>query len=146
MGRFWNELKMAFRDQATGSMKYGASSSFSHNAAAMKAARDERLGRQPQSSNETPQTKAQQSHSGGFSTPEWGSIDGHPVTFAVGWGTKKGHVLIADNHVNKATFQMTKREHKDGRKIRVSNHEHYGSGNGSNDNGTRGGKYTGPGA
>lgn len=43
MGRFWDELKMALRDQAVGSMKHGASTSYSHNAAAMRAARDERL-------------------------------------------------------------------------------------------------------
>ena len=43
MGRFWGEFKMAMRDQAVGSMKYGASMSISHNAAAMKAAREERL-------------------------------------------------------------------------------------------------------
>lgn len=42
MGRFWEEFKQAGRDQMRGSMKYGASTSFRHNAAAMRAAREER--------------------------------------------------------------------------------------------------------
>ena len=42
MGKFWDELRIALRDQAVGAAKYGASTSASHNRAAMLAARRER--------------------------------------------------------------------------------------------------------
>lgn len=42
MGRFWETLKLALRDQAVGAAKYGASSSPAHNRAAMLAAKAER--------------------------------------------------------------------------------------------------------
>lgn len=42
MGKFWDELRTALGDQVRGSMKYGASTSYRHNKAAIEAARAER--------------------------------------------------------------------------------------------------------
>jgi exonuclease VII large subunit len=46
MGRFWDAFKEAAGDQARGSMKYGVSTSYRHNAAAIRAGREERLARE----------------------------------------------------------------------------------------------------
>jgi hypothetical protein len=73
-------------------------------------------------------------HKGGFGQPFYAELDGHPVTVALGWGTREGETLLADGHVNRATF----RNH--------GNHNHYGSGHGQNDNVKERLKYTGPGA
>lgn len=75
-----------------------------------------------------------QGHSGGFGLPSYGYIGDHPVTFALGWGTKAGHTLIADGHVNRNEFRNSR------------NHDHYGPGDGPNNNGTLRRLYTGPGA
>ena len=121
MGGFMKALGQAIADQISGSIKYGASTSVTHNIAAAKAARDEREARE-----------RRQNHQGGFGEAQYGSIDGRPVTFALGWGTKEGHTLLASGHVNKRTF------------FESSNHDHYGPGQGPNMNGTRRGRYTGP--
>ncbi|MFC8829019.1 hypothetical protein ACFT9I_27140 [Streptomyces sp. NPDC057137] len=42
MGKIWNDVKNALRDQAAGSMKHGASTSYRHNRAAILAAKAER--------------------------------------------------------------------------------------------------------
>jgi hypothetical protein len=72
-------------------------------------------------------------HRGGFSASEHGWVEGKPVTFALGWGTKNGHTLIADGHVDERAFRQS------------SNHDHYGPGDGPNNNGTLRRRYTGPG-
>jgi hypothetical protein len=54
-------------------------------------------------------------HRGGFGNPLHGWIDGEPVTVAFGWGTKEGHTLLADGHVNLSTFKQH------------GNHNHYGT-------------------
>lgn len=72
-------------------------------------------------------------HRGGFSASEHGWVDDKPVTFALGWGTKGGHTLIADGHLDERAFRQS------------SNHDHYGPGDGPNNNGTLRRKYTGPG-
>lgn len=73
-------------------------------------------------------------HRGGFEKSQHGWIEGHPVTFALGWGTKQGHTLIADGHLSWEQFRESR------------NHDHYGPGDGPNSNGTLRRKYTGPGA
>jgi hypothetical protein len=71
-------------------------------------------------------------HQGGFSEQEHGSIEGHEVTASFGYGSKEGESLLADGH-----------QEND---IRSGFHDHYGSGSGTNDNGTDRGYYTGPGS
>lgn len=73
-------------------------------------------------------------HRGGFGRSQHGWIEGYPVTFALGWGTKEGHTLIADGHLSWEEFRNSR------------NHDHYGPGDGPNSNGTLRRKYTGPGA
>ncbi len=72
-------------------------------------------------------------HRGGFSASEHGWVNDKPVTFALGWGTKEGHTLIADSHLDDREFRQTR------------NHDHYGPGDGPNNNGTLRRRYTGPG-
>ena len=73
-------------------------------------------------------------HVGGFGKAMHGWIGDSPVTFALGWGTKNGHTLIADGHLSNTEFRDSRY------------HDHYGPGDGPNNNGTLRGKYTGPGA
>lgn len=80
------------------------------------------------------QRQREQGHSGGFGHPIHGSIDGEPITAAFGWGTKEGQTLLADGHVNLATFKQH------------GNHNHYGAGRGPNDNVKERFRYTGPGS
>ncbi|WP_367133234.1 hypothetical protein [Saccharothrix sp. HUAS TT1] len=51
MGKFWDDLKLALKDQIAGSMKYGASTSYRHNRAAIEAARAEREAREARERN-----------------------------------------------------------------------------------------------
>ena len=73
-------------------------------------------------------------HRGGFGKPQHGWIGDSPVTFALGWGTKEGETLIADGHLPPEQFRESR------------HHDHYGRGDGPNNNGTLRRKYTGPGA
>lgn len=73
-------------------------------------------------------------HKGGWHPSQHGFIDGRPVTFALGWGTREGETMLADGHLSPEEF----RNHAD--------HNHYGSGKGPNDNVKDRGKYSGPGA
>lgn len=74
-------------------------------------------------------------HKGGFGRPDWGTVAGvHDVTVAFGWGSKSGHSLISDGFVDRDAF------------YRPGGHDHYGPGNGPNDNGTSRGAYNGPAA
>ncbi len=81
-------------------------------------------------------------HNGGWNEPEKGTIDGHEVTFASGWGSKEGQVLIADG-VDWDEDQYHTGSNDDF--FNSDNHDHYGSGKGSHNNGTYRGRYTGPG-
>jgi hypothetical protein len=76
--------------------------------------------------------KREEGHRGGFGRVWYGSVDGRPVTFALGWGTKEGETLLADGHVTDEAFW--------------GHHDHYGKGQGPHANGTLRGAYTGPGA
>ncbi len=74
-------------------------------------------------------------HKGGFGEIHHGTVDGGAdVTVAFGWGSREGHTLIADGHVNAADFYAS------------GGHDHYGAGNGPNNNGTARGAYNGPAA
>ena len=59
--------------------------------------------------------------------------DGNPITVAFGSGSKEGHTLLGDGDRSEMNF------------LDSPNHDHYGSGNGPNNNGTSRGQYTGPG-
>jgi len=74
-----------------------------------------------------------QNHKGGYGEVMHGEIDGHPVTVAFGWGAKEGHTLVADGHANPRTFKQH------------GNHNHYGPGDGPNNNVMDRFQYTGPG-
>lgn len=73
-------------------------------------------------------------HRGGFGNVQHGWIGDSPVTFAIGWGTREGHTLIADGHLSPDVFRESR------------HHDHYGPGDGPNNNGTLRRRYTGPGA
>lgn len=73
-------------------------------------------------------------HQGGFGKAQHGWIEDRPVTFALGWGTKQGHTLLADGHLSQEYFRESR------------HHDHYGPGDGPNNNGTLRRRYTGPGA
>jgi hypothetical protein len=77
-------------------------------------------------------------HKGGFHRGvEHGTIGDNDakVTFTTGYGNKEGETLIADGHISEKKFWGT---------INDKGHDHYGSGDGKNNNGTERGKYTGP--
>lgn len=74
-------------------------------------------------------------HKGGFGEPMGGcDAQGNPITVSFGWGSKDGHTLIGDGDRSETNFMDS------------SNHDHYGSGNGPNNNGTERGQYTGYGS
>ncbi|WP_088312860.1 hypothetical protein [Kineosporia sp. R_H_3] len=73
-------------------------------------------------------------HKGGWSDPERGTIEGHEVTARFGEGSKTGETLLGDGH------EMSDEDFR-----QSGNHNHYGSGNGPNDNAKDVGRYTGPG-
>jgi multidrug resistance efflux pump len=73
-------------------------------------------------------------HKAGYYEPEYGWINGHPVTFSIGFGNNEGHTLLADGHIDKETFNQH------------GNHNHYGPGRGAHDNVKDRKKYSGPGA
>lgn len=101
-------------------------------------------------------------HSGGWSEPEFGSIDGHPVIFSSGTGSREGQTLIADLHDDIESDEKLAKEkgvgdddsvefpsssyhsNNDDDFFHSSNHNHYGSGNGYNNNARDNGSYTGP--
>ncbi|RYC73242.1 hypothetical protein G112A_00386 [Candidatus Nanosynsacchari sp. TM7_G1_3_12Alb] len=73
--------------------------------------------------------------------------EGNPITVSFGSGPAEGEVWLGDGDrsggvgiggglADGATHYLF---------FESSNHDHYGSGNGSNDNGTSRGQYTGPG-
>lgn len=69
-----------------------------------------------------------------WSEPMGGSdADGNPITVSFGSGPAEGHTLLGDGDRSEGNF------------LDSANHDHYGSGNGPNDNGTSRGQYTGPG-
>lgn len=103
-----------------GSGRYG---DFHYNSGERRAPRIPRTPKPKQSKG---------THKGGFSEALHGSIDGIPVTVAFGWGTKEGHTLLADGHVDLATFKQH------------GNHNHYGPGNGPHGNVKDRFQYSGP--
>lgn len=58
---------------------------------------------------------------------------GNPITVSFGSGPASGHTLLGDGDRSEMNF------------LDSANHDHYGSGNGPNNNGTSRGQYTGPG-
>lgn len=73
-------------------------------------------------------------HKGGWSQPVRGTINGQEVTAAFGQGSLQGHTLLASGHglPNQQFLQSP-------------NHNHYGPGNGPNQNVMDRGRYQGPG-
>ena len=67
-----------------------------------------------------------------WTDPVQGSIEGEEVTASFGTGSREGETLLSDGHTDAD--------------IRSGHHDHYGSGDGPNDNGTDRGAYTGPGS
>jgi hypothetical protein len=69
-----------------------------------------------------------------WSEPMGGSdADGNPITVSFGSGPSEGHTLLGDGDRSEGNF------------LDSANHDHYGSGDGPNNNGTSRGQYTGPG-
>ncbi len=125
MGWFSKALGDAFKDNVNGMIRYGPSTSFSHNHGAAKAAKQERLAKEAASAA---------AHRSGFGDAQHGfADDGRKITFALGWGGNEGHTLLADGHVDLSTFKQH------------GNHNHYGPGDGPRSNVRDRGKYAGPG-
>jgi hypothetical protein len=73
-------------------------------------------------------------HQGGWGEPVHGTTaDGQDVTASFGYGNRDGHTLLSDGHQDPEHFLR-------------GHHDHYGPGNGPNDNGTQRGYYTGSGS
>lgn len=71
---------------------------------------------------------------GNWSEPAGGcDQDGNPITVSFGSGPRSGETLMADGDRSESNFMN-------------HGHDHYGSGNGPNDNGTSRGYYTGYGS
>lgn len=69
-----------------------------------------------------------------WSEPMGGSDSaGNPITVAFGSGPAEGEILLGDGDRSEVNFHDS------------ANHDHYGSGDRPNDNGTSRGQYTGPG-
>ncbi len=66
--------------------------------------------------------------------------EGNPITVSFGSGPKEGHTLIGDGVGGSLADGATHYSF-----LESDNHDHYGPGNGSNNNGTHRGQYTGPG-
>lgn len=74
--------------------------------------------------------------------PAFGSVNGeHDVYFKI---SDNNNTLIADEKYGSSDFNSSGAYGTSDYK--VGKHDHYGSGNGPNDNGTSRGWYTGPGA
>lgn len=75
-------------------------------------------------------------HAGSNWSPAYGGSDanGNPVTVSFGSGKADRHTLLADDDQSEGNF------------FDSANHDHFGPGNGPNNNGTRRGKYTGRGS
>ena len=72
--------------------------------------------------------------SSNWSEPMGGcDADGNPITAAFGSGPAEGETFLSDGDGSEVNF------------LDHSNHDHYGPGNGPNNNGTSRGQYTGPG-
>ena len=69
-----------------------------------------------------------------WNEPVVGTIDGEEVTASFGDGKQEGETLLADSYKSTSNF------------FDSDNHDHYGSGNGPNNNGTDRGQYTGAGS
>ena len=64
-------------------------------------------------------------HKGGFGETMGGcDSKGNPITVSFGWGSRNGHTLIGDGDRSESNFKDS------------SNHDHYGPGDGPNNNGT----------
>lgn len=50
--------------------------------------------------------KRDRGYAGGYGRTKFGYIDNRPVTFALGWGTKKGETLLANGHVTAEEFRF----------------------------------------
>ena len=49
----------------------------------------------------------ERNYNGGFDRPDYGYIGSQPVTYAWGWGTKKGYTLIAYGHLDIDSFRAS---------------------------------------
>jgi hypothetical protein len=75
-------------------------------------------------------------HGSTYSDPVFGTIGGHETTAAFGQGSRNGETLLSDGN---RTGSDTPNFYDHG------NHNHYGSGNGPNNNVKDRGQYKGPG-
>lgn len=75
-------------------------------------------------------------HQGGWGDPVYGTNEqGEDVTASFGYGNLDGHTMLRSGHdLSPEDFRQS------------GNHDHYGSGNGPNDNGTQRDQYRGYGA
>jgi hypothetical protein len=101
-----------------------------------EAARKRRVARESRSSGTSGGSSRRSGHQGGWTEAQHGYVDGKPVTFALGWGSKEGEVLLADGHVNTGRPGS----------FWDGGHNHYGKGQGPNANVKDRGMYSGPGA
>lgn len=80
-------------------------------------------------------------HKGGMGEVMGGSDpDGNTILVSLGWGTREGETYLSSN-----TDQTVEQFRSDEPNNEHHGHDHYGSGHGPNDNGTRRDNYKGPG-
>jgi hypothetical protein len=68
--------------------------------------------------------------------------EGSEITVSEGSGKAEGHTLIGDGDRGEGSEHAS----ENGSFMNSSNHDHYGPGDGANDNGTDRGQYSGPGS
>ena len=66
--------------------------------------------------------------------------EGNPITVSFGSGSAEGHTLLGDGDRSGLSADGSHYSFHES-----ANHDHYGSGDGPNNNGTSRGQYTGPG-
>ena len=77
----------------------------------------------------------------GWSEPMGGcDAEGNPITVSFGSGSAEGHTLLGDGDRSGLSADGSHYSFHES-----ANHDHYGSGDGPNNNGTSRGQYTGPG-
>ena len=117
MGKIWDQFKRDMGDQVRGSIKYGPSTSYRHNKAAMDAARAEREEREARYADRFGAGEAYGDRN--WSEPLHATTqDGRPVTVSFGRGPRTGETLICDGHVSAQQFYE---RGKDG----LKGHDHY---------------------
>ena len=87
----------------------------------------------------------------GHGSENWSDVmggcdpQGNPITVQFGYGPHEGETRLGDGDRSEGGYKDALGNVHTGSFQKSDNHDHYGSGNGPNGNGTTRGQYTGPG-